>query len=38
MIAPCGSWMIENTANWLEPPPAGSTAMITWLVFAEESP
>lgn len=28
MICPVASWMMEKTANWLEPPPAGSTAKV----------
>lgn len=36
MIVPVGSCTREKTANWLEPPPAGSTAITTWLVLLSE--
>ena len=36
MIVPVGSCTREKTANWLEPPPEGSTAITTWLVLVSE--
>lgn len=34
MIEPLGSCSSEKTANCELPPPAGSTAIVTWLVLA----
>jgi hypothetical protein len=38
MTVPLGSCTIEQIANWEEPPPAGSTAIVTWLVSMDPSP
>jgi hypothetical protein len=35
-MVPVGSCTKEKTANWLEPPPEGSTETTTWLVLLSE--
>lgn len=36
MMVPVGNCTSEKTANWLDPPPEGSTAITMWLVLVSD--